>query len=135
MRLAFLLTVASCADPSTTTTTASISRTGGLAPSRQGSSCQPMDETFTFDATTRQLTWRICESPDATTPFAFHDGDRVLDDATAMQLDAALHDLRATAQACGGDIKDTVIVDGTTWNNAQCANDGAIFQVVEPLAD
>lgn len=135
MRLALLLLVAACADPATTPTTASMTRTGGLAPHRDGSSCQPMDEAFTFDAKTRTLTWRICGSPDATTPFAFHTGRRVLDEPTAAQLDAALHDLRATAQLCGGDIVDTVIVDGTTWNGAQCANDAAVFELVEPLAD
>jgi len=57
----------------------------------------------------------------------------VLDAATASQLDAALHNLRATEQVCGGDITDTVIVDGMTWTDAQCANDAAVFSIVEPL--
>jgi hypothetical protein len=137
MRPWILLCLAACAaDPAPTSVqTAQMTRTGGLAPHRDGSSCQPMDETFNFDASTRALTWRICTSPNDTDPFAFHTAGTVLDPTTATQLDTALHDLRATAQLCGGDIVDTVIVDGTTWNEAQCANDAAAFAIVEPLAN
>jgi hypothetical protein len=136
MRPWILLCLAACAaDPATAVNTAQLTRTGGLAPHRDGSTCQPMDETFNFDAATRALTWRICGSPNDTDPFAFHTGGTVLDPTTASQLDTALHDLRATAQRCGSDITDTVIVDGATWNNAQCSNDAAAFELVEPLAN
>jgi hypothetical protein len=94
-----------------------------------------MDETFTYDAPTRHLAWRFCESPSMGAPFAFQTGARTLDAATADQLDTALHSLYASAQRCGGDITDTVIVDGETYANAQCyVGDAALFEILEPLA-
>jgi hypothetical protein len=139
MRSLCLVVLAACAaEPggsSPSVHTATVTRTGGLAPSIPGSSCQPMDETFTYDAPTHRLTWRLCESPSTGAPFAFHTGARTLDAATAVQLETALHGLYASEQACGGDITDTVIVDGTTYVNAQCyAGDADLFAILEPLA-
>lgn len=137
MRSLCLLVLAACAtEPAGSSVhTATVTRTGGLAPSIPGSSCQPMDETFTYDAPTRRFAWRLCESPSTGAPFAFQTGARTLDAVTADQLDSALHGLHASAQACGGDITDTVIVDGATYADAQCyAGDADLFAILEPLA-
>lgn len=139
MRSLCLLALVACAaepaGPSPAVHTATVTRTGGLAPSIPGSTCQPMDETFTYDAPTRRFTWRLCESPSTGAPFAFQTASRTLDAATADQLETALHGLHASEQACGGDITDTVIVDGVTYADAQCyTGDSDLFAILEPLA-
>nr|HEX4318578.1 hypothetical protein [Kofleriaceae bacterium] len=86
-------------------TSVQIHITGGLAPTpAAGSTCQPMDDLYTYTIATRVLAWTTCTSATGDNVFAEAPGSATLDAASADQLHAALLALAPEMTTVGGDI-------------------------------
>ena len=74
-----------------------------MAGAPDGSTCSPVDRTFTLLLPTRELSWKLCEVTDAGT-YALTTGQATIAAADFVPLSDALHGLRrATKTACGAD--------------------------------
>ena len=138
LALLFVLVAACTSSGSGDILTATVHRTGGLAPTpASGSSCQAIDDTYTYDAATLVVTWQRCEEQGTTGVFQLVPGQQAIATSTAQQLEAALSDLHASAQQCGGDIRDRIVITSTngstTFDPAQCAGDSAVFEILDGL--
>jgi hypothetical protein len=135
-----LLVVTACAGSgSGDLVDATVHRTGGFAPSGgSGSTCQAIDDTYTYDAATHIATWQRCEPQGAAGVDQFTNGQTTLPADTAAQLESALAGLRGGPTPCGGDIHDRIVITWatgiTTFEPAQCAHgETAVFDILEGL--
>jgi hypothetical protein len=75
-----------------------------------GSTCSPIDRTFTLLYPSGELSWKLCEASDAGT-YSFTEGKKTFSQAELAPLTTALHGLRrATQTACGADKPSEEIV-------------------------
>ncbi len=139
MRTAIVLLLAACsqaADPPADTVRVDISRKGGFSPTpAAGSTCTPMDDSYTLTIATQILTWQRCESQTAGGIYTPTPGQATLDDPAFEMLSIAIDNLHAVQPPCDGDLIDTfVFTTGsgvTTLAGVQCdANDPAVFELL-----
>ena len=101
-----------------TTTEVQLSLQGGLAPQAQpGSTCQPLDEQYTYSPPARLLSWSVCSSPNNDLVFTKVTGHRTLSTDEAQQLADALGAVQLSDMACGGDVTETL--EFTTPNDTR----------------
>ena len=115
-----------------------VTRTGGFSPNPQGSTCTALDETYTLDLASHQLSFKICTSTSGG-PNMFVTGQPVLGEADFTSITDALDGFRATAQLCSGDLHDTITIVATsgdaTSENAQClGGESDLLSRLEELA-
>jgi hypothetical protein len=122
---------------------------GGFGPAvTDASACQPADSTYTYDRTTRDLSWKLCEPvpgpADAGAVYAYDTGTRVLTVDEAGPIAAAvanIHDAAAHPDDCPLDAPSTTLRvlapnDGVTSFHDACefvADSG--FHYVTGLGD
>jgi hypothetical protein len=91
----------------TATTSVQLSLLGGLAPQAgPGSTCQPIDEHYTYELSTRHLTWTICSSPTVGGVYTPVPGSATLSADDATNLVNALRAVEPATTECGGDITE-----------------------------
>lgn len=89
--------------PADTTKIVVTDKGGFTAGAPDGSTCSPVDRTFTLLLPARELSWKLCEASDAGT-YSFTTGQATIAAADFVALSTALHGLRrATKTACGAD--------------------------------
>jgi len=87
-----------------------ISKKGGFAASPpDGSTCRPVDTTYTFLPSTRALSWSDCASQDGGV-YTLETGQKTLTPAEAATVQAAVDGLRrATQKKCGADAPQVAV--------------------------
>lgn len=81
---------------------------GGMPnPQHEASTCRLPDDTYTFDRSNGQLSWKICVTadPSSTLPtYTFTEGTTTLSAAQVAQVDTALAGIAiSTPESCGAD--------------------------------
>ncbi len=105
--------------------TLELRQAGGLMPQvTDASTCQPINNAYTYERTTRMLTWSLCkavsDSDDVTPVYALESGFRTLTEAEGAPIQTALANLEqvgALPDACPTDGPQTslrVFADDTT---------------------
>ena len=115
MRSLLLLSVlAACTSSDSTgpfpsdTSVVNLTLVGGLAPTPgPGSTCQPLDDEYTYSLSERHLGWKSCESPTIGGTYTFVTGEKTLSEADHDDLVSALQALRPAPGGCGGDATET----------------------------
>jgi hypothetical protein len=101
-----------------------LSISGGFAPmAAPGSTCQPIDDHYTYATSARQLSWSICSSPTDDLVFQAVTGHTTLSAGDAQQLVDALGAVQLAETGCGGDVTETLVFatpDNTRGYQANC---------------
>ncbi|MDB4959720.1 MAG: hypothetical protein JWO36_7289 [Myxococcales bacterium] len=128
-------------DPFTSDTqTVVMARRGGFAPTpAAGSTCAPMDETYTLVVATGQLSWQVCTSATLGGVYKFQPGSATPSASALSSLEESLHGLGAPAGPCAADIADKIVFHTTTGDttitSAQCIpGEMAVFTVIHTIA-